>query len=163
LGASGAYSLLAAWQPSLESRWAATALPECGVRSGFYFSARKPPGVTPSALSLRALDHDGCVLDEKERRDAKAAASYQTDKLRSYAVGRHLEIIDRSHKGECGQLAYAWDRHQPAADRGGPCHTSDIRVDRGDRTHHSGARPISPRTATERPATPSLATARFAV
>ena len=30
---SGACSLLAAWQPSLESRWAATALPECGVRA----------------------------------------------------------------------------------------------------------------------------------
>ena len=25
--------MLAAWQPSLESRWAATALPECGVRA----------------------------------------------------------------------------------------------------------------------------------
>ena len=31
--ASGACSLLATWQPSLESRWAATALPECGVRA----------------------------------------------------------------------------------------------------------------------------------
>jgi hypothetical protein len=33
IGASGACSLLAAWQPRLESRWAATALPECGVRA----------------------------------------------------------------------------------------------------------------------------------
>jgi hypothetical protein len=42
-------------------------------------------------------------------------------------------IVDRSHKGESGQLPDAWDRHQRAAGRGGPRHTSDPR--RNQTTH----------------------------
>jgi hypothetical protein len=41
-------------------------------------------------------------------------------------------IIDRSDKGERGQLADAWDGHQPMSGRRGSCHTSHEGVDRGD-------------------------------
>ena len=47
-------------------------------------------------------------------------------------------------KGESGQLSYAWDCHQPATGRGGPCHAPYVGVDRGDRSHHGSPRRNQP-------------------
>jgi hypothetical protein len=49
-------------------------------------------------------------------------------------------IVDCRYKRERGQLADAWDGHQPAACRRGPCHAPDVCVDRGDRRHHGSSR-----------------------
>src|ERR1700735_3372437 len=64
-------------------------------------------------------------------------AQIGADVSRATDAGR---IVDRSHKGESGQLADAWDRHQPAAGRRGPRHVSHVSVDRSDRRHHGGPR-----------------------
>jgi hypothetical protein len=48
--------------------------------------------------------------------------------------------VDCGHKGERGQLADPSDCYQLAAGRRGPCHTSHVRVDRGDRRHHGSSR-----------------------
>jgi hypothetical protein len=44
-------------------------------------------------------------------------------------------IVDRGHKGESGQLAYAWDRHQPTAGHRSPRHAPHVGVDRTDHRH----------------------------
>src|SRR5271155_2995563 len=49
-------------------------------------------------------------------------------------------IVDRSDKGERGQLAYAWDGHQPAASRRSSCHAPHVGVDCSDRGHHGSPR-----------------------
>src|SRR5580704_19006107 len=49
-------------------------------------------------------------------------------------------IVDCGDKSESGQLADAWNRHQPAASCRGPCHAPYVGVDRGDRTHHRSPR-----------------------
>ena len=48
-------------------------------------------------------------------------------------------MVDRGHKGERGQLAYAWNCHQPAARRRSSCH-AHIRIDRSNRRYHGSPR-----------------------
>jgi hypothetical protein len=55
-------------------------------------------------------------------------------------IRRSRDSGDRSHKGESGQLGYAWDRHQPTAGHRTPRHAPHVCVDRSDRRHHGSPR-----------------------
>jgi hypothetical protein len=66
-------------------------------------------------------------------------------------------IVDRGHKGESDQLAYAWDRHQPTAGHRSPRHAPHVGVDPPTAVITAVRAAIKPRMAAERPATPSLA------
>jgi hypothetical protein len=58
--------------------------------------------------------------------------------LLSASSPRRTPIPRTSRAPARRQLADAWDRHQPAAGRRGPCHASHVSVDRSDRRHQGG-------------------------
>jgi hypothetical protein len=67
----------------------------------------------------------------------RLAIAKATDVSRSTDARR---IIDCSDKDECDQVTDAWDGHEPAAGRRGPCHAAHICVDCSDRRHDGSPR-----------------------
>jgi hypothetical protein len=97
--------------------------------AGFVQQGPHPP-VAAFRDAADIVDLSGLIAS-RDQAQVFADVSRSTDARR---------IVDRSDKGERGQLTDAWDGHEPTAGRRGPRHAPHVCVDGGDRRHHSGPR-----------------------